>query len=118
MHTSINVPASAAPHEPDARGSDRVAPDAESRQPSVGTKRPNHDISDPEIWSTEFWNIIFGGLSLDMKRDSVLAKAIHPFLWKINNQIHQAHRDHHEGPTISSFKNFEEKHAFVLYLRQ
>ena len=118
MYTSNNVPAPAAPHEPDARGSDRVAPDGESRQSGVGTKRSIDDISDPEIWTKDFWNGIFERLSNDMKRDFYMAKAIHPFLTMIKNQIHQAHSDHYEKPTASSFKNFQDKHAFVLCLRR
>ena len=118
MNTSIYVSASPESQEPDARGSDRVAPDGGSRQSSVGSKRSIDDISDPEIWTKNFWNSIFERLSNDMKRDSVLVKGIHPFLTMIKNQIHQVHSDHHERPTESSFNNFQEKHAFVIYLRK
>jgi len=118
MNTSISVSSGAASLEPTADGSDRAAADGESRHLSVGTKQWIDDISDAEIWTKDFWKSTFERLSLDMKRDSVMAKAIHPFLIMIKNQIRQAHSDHHERPTLSSFKNFEEKHAFVLYLRR
>lgn len=114
MNTSNNV--SAAPQQSDARASDRTTPDGELRQPSVGMKRSIDDISqeDSEIWTKDFWNSIFECLSNDMRRDPVLAKGIHPFLTMIKTEIHKAHTDHHDSPTLTSFKNLAPKHILCF----
>lgn len=115
MNTSTNASAPAAPYQPDARGSERVAPDGELER---CTKRPRNDISDPNIWTQHFWDRIFQPLTTNTKCNPIIAKAIHPFLNRIKDEIEQAHKDHHKSATLDSFEKLHKKYNFGLDLQR
>lgn len=121
MSTSDKVSVAAVFQEPGDRARLSMASNGECIEPGVGTKRSfdrisEEEISDAEIWTEEFWRRIFERLSDDMKQDFFMAKAILPFITMIKNEIRQAYSDHFERPTLESYENFAEKHAFVKIL--